>query len=149
MPDALGDLDAVAALHLGAVEREVSRLEERIQCGAGVGLGDAGADGGPDCAAADLAARLGEGDADALGSDVGRADAGTRQQGAELLAAEAADEIGAAQRLQRRVAERVQHFVARAMTEGVVDRLEGVEVEQNDRQRRVLLDGWSARMLSP
>ncbi len=68
----LGDLDAIAALQLGSVERQIGGLDERVERGAGLGLGDAGADGGLDHAVVQRRAGIGEGDTDALGGDVGR-----------------------------------------------------------------------------
>ncbi len=92
-----------------------------------------------DLAPLEVAAGLGEGDTDALGDDVGGAHARSGQEHGELLAAGTAKGVGGAQRTTREIGEGLQDAVAGAMAEAVVDRLEPVEVEDDQGERRVLL----------
>ena len=77
--------------------------------------------------------------ADALGDAVGLLGGGVRQQAAELLAADAEQEIGRPDAGVHQADEARQHVVAAGMTEAVVERLEMVEVEEQQAQRRALV----------
>ena len=59
-------------------------------------------------------------------------------QDGELVSAEARGRVGRAHGLEQASGDLPQHLVARGVAEAVVDRLEVVEVEEDDRDARVL-----------
>ena len=65
--------------------------------------------------------------------------AGVRQQAAELLAADAEQEIGRPDAGIHQTDEAGQHVVAAGVSEAVVQRLEMVEIEEQQRQRRAFV----------
>ena len=83
--------------------------------------------------------------ADTLGDAERLLGVGVGQQAAELLAADAKQKIGRADVVVHDRDEAHQHVVAAGMPEPVVERLEMVEVEEQQAQRRVLrADGAAA-----
>ena len=76
---------------------------------------------------------------DALGDAVCLRGAGVRQQAAELLAADPEQEIGRSDAGVDQTDDAGEHVVAACMAEAVVERLEVVEVEEQERQRRALV----------
>ena len=81
------------------------------------------------------------GGAHALGDSGGDDERRVRHHDDEFLAAEPADEIGAAHDAAHALGEMLQHLVAGVMAVGVVDRFEMVDVEHHQRQRAALMRG--------
>jgi hypothetical protein len=131
--------EAVAALVLGAVHGDVGVLEQGLQI-----LPVGRIDGDPDARRegqlppVDLHRLLDE--AQQLGSDV--ADEGrileVIDQHHELVPAQPRDQIGGAHAARQSLANPLQHLVAGVVAEGVVDVLEPVEVDEDDRQMAVV-----------
>ena len=115
---------------LGVVERDVGAVEHPAHGPArGARVGDAEADG-------DVAHRLAERLAQLLGERRRARQPGVGQHDRELLAADAAEHVGAALRGRDRVGEQPQRAVARGVALRVVDPLEVVDVEHDERARR-------------
>ena len=72
---------------------------------------------------------------------------GERQQDGELVAAEPRDGVGLAQRRAEPRGDALQHAVAGMMSERVVDLLEAVQIEQQQRERRALAGGDARRLV--
>ena len=70
-------------------------------------------------------------------------------QDGELVSAEARGRIGRSHGLEQASGDLLQHLVARGVTQAVVDRLEVVEVEEDDRDARVLARSASERVRDP
>lgn len=100
---------------------------------------DTGADGNGD-GIGQLARRFArDGRAQALGDPGGRLRVGPGEQHGELLAADAKQAIGGTQGLGTEHDHSAQYLIAHPMAEQVVDRLEPVDVEQNQRTAIVLV----------
>ena len=126
----------VAAFALGAIEREVGILEELRRVGAVVRRnGDADGNADDDLVALDLV-----GLADQADQALGKIDGLLPMVGVDLLqdgefvAAEPADRVALAHRPLQAPRDGLQQRVADRMAERVVDRLELVEVEHEDRE---------------
>ena len=133
------ELAAGPALFLGPVHRRVGVADQHVGVGrlAGRGPGDGDPDAGGDevLGAADRVG-LGEGGGDPVGDRhrlvlVGEA----VDQDAELVAAEAGDDVAGAQVGAEARRDRAQQLVAGVVAEAVVDQLEVVEVEEEDPDR--------------
>jgi len=81
---------------------------------------------------------FGERGANLLGHQHGVFDRRLGQDDGELLAAHAAEHVGAAQVLQAGAGQRPDHLVADGVAVGVVDILEAVDVEHDDAEVRVV-----------
>src|SRR5512142_2547761 len=135
----LGDGDAVAALALGDVERLVGPRHQRRQrdlVGAARQRGDADRGGHLERRIVDGEGGGLDGGADAVGDDLGAGDADVGQKDAELLAAVAREDVADAQAAAHDLDEARQDGVAAEVAEAVVDLLEVIEVEDDERQRR-------------
>src|SRR6516165_3858842 len=91
-----------------------------------------------DVSVAAFVARCREGSAHALGGGR-RVGHGSLQDGDELLAAEAANDVIGAYSCAHDAREQLQHGIASRLAEAVVDRFEMVEVEGKDADRRLAL----------
>src|SRR5206468_12061345 len=78
--------------------------------------------------------RAGDGEAEALGEALGLAPPGLGSEHAELVAALAHDRVLVADRALELAGHLAQDLVAGGVAEAVVDALEAVEVEDEDRQ---------------
>ena len=134
------ELAAGAAAFLGPVHRRVGVADQQVGvdrlAGRGPGDGDADAGGDEVLDAVDRVG-LGEGGGDAVGDRhrlvlVGEA----VDEDAELVAAEAGDDVAGAQVGAQPRRDRAQQLVAGVVAEAVVDQLEVVEVEEEDPDRR-------------
>ena len=133
-------IDAVAAGALGGIDRHVGAPHQRVELIAeGIGRGDAEARRRLHRRARHLHHRHLELVADALRHAMRLLGGGVRQQAAELLAADAEQEIGRPDAGVDQVDEARQHIVAAGMAEAVVERLEVVEVEEQQAERRALV----------
>ena len=123
------DADAIAARALRPVQRAVRRLEQlRHRRRVGREGGHAGRAG--ERRAGDR--EPGERGAAALRDRGRRLRVGPRDEDRELLAADARDEAGLADRPRQRRRRRLQDAIALRVPEGVVEHLEVVEVEHDD-----------------
>ena len=129
---------AVAAVRLGPVHRELGVLEQPVG-GLAVGREQRDADAG---AGVELLAVEHERLAEAVDQAarqrarlVRAPDLGLQDR--ELVAAEPADRVGLAQAGVQPLGDRLEQQVAAGQTEGVVDALEAVEVEQQHRRHAV------------
>ena len=77
----------------------------------------------------------------ALGDALRGVAVGVAQQDGELVAAEAGDDVGLADAVMQRAADRADDLVAGLVAAGVVDVLEAVEVEQEDRALAAVAGG--------
>ena len=123
---------------LGLVEGGVGGLHEIPGAGAGRVDGDAAAQGGGHLAAAGGQAQAGEALADLVEHPQGGGAVGVGEEDGELVAAVAAEHVGAAEALPQQPGEALQQAVARRVAEGVVDRLEAVEVDHRVRHLPLL-----------
>jgi hypothetical protein len=71
---------------------------------------------------------------DPHGTVAGIVESHTGKQGGELVPTQASQDVGGAERGTDPLAELLQQLIARVVAEAVVDRLEPVEVEQQERQ---------------
>jgi hypothetical protein len=111
-------------------------------------VGEAGhADGDRDRHVGARQGELGDRRPDALGDPEGGGDLGLGQQDRELLAAVAPGEVLSPHHAAQRGADARQHLVTRRMPVLVVDLLEVVEVEQQQRERHPRHRGLSERPL--
>ncbi len=128
------EAEGAAAVRLGAVQRHVGVLEQRIGAGA-LGRGQRDADAGADLDqvivdAIALAQPLDDA-AGKRGGVFGRRDVLLEHD--ELVAAEAGDEILGPQHLAQTIGDGAQQLVAAGVTERVVDLLELIEVDEEQR----------------
>ena len=128
------DGEAGLAVGLGQIHRDVGVADDIGRVLAGVaGAGDADAGGDRDVVVADQVRRaelagqpLGHG---ARAAQVG----GVLGQDGELVAAQAGDQVALAHRVRDALGDRDQERITSRMAEGVVDDLEVVEVDEQDR----------------
>ena len=129
-----GDVVAVAAGLLGRVHREVGGdhqvLDARLLV---VEADDADRGRHRDALALERQAPLADRLEHALGDALRGVAVGVAQQDGELVAAEAGDHVGLADAVVQRAADGADDLVAGLVAAGVVDVLEAVEVEQEDR----------------
>ena len=141
---------AVAALRLGAVEGEVGVLEQRVRVLPVLReQGDADAGGDMHLVAVELE-RGGERAQD-LGRQ-GRGVGGLRELGLhqrELVAAEPGQGVAGADRARDPAGHRAQQLVADRMAERVVDLLEAVEIEEEDRGHATFAAGMGQGLAEP
>ena len=128
----------MAPLRLADIHRTVGLIENAVDIG--MRGDDRNACGG---ARGDAAAT--EHEAQAIDRVFQRSRLGTRvslteipQQHRELVAAEAADHVGGTYLVRYRGNDRLQHLVAGRVPEGIVDRLEAVDVEHDQRAGRLI-----------
>ena len=126
-------VDAVAPLALGRVEPLVGDVVELLE-------GELAVEHGAAHAGRELVAQPGrrerdalDGGADALGDAGGAAGIGIRQEDAELLAAHAPDQVDVAHGLAQGARDEHQRLVAAVVAEAVVDVLEMVDVDDEQR----------------
>ncbi len=132
-------LHAIAALGLGAIERAVGNVEQRIDAACGVlAECDADAHRRDEVAVRELCRRRLEIAPDAIGYGIGLAQISDRQQRGELLAADAPEQDAVSERRCGGGREGLQHPVTDRMAHAVVDLLEAVEIEQQHGQRLVV-----------
>ena len=134
MPRRRVDLVAIAARRLRRVHGEVGVAEQLVDGAADAG--DRAADAG---AHEDLRAAGGEGHAegaeDALGDPVQLLGAGAVEEHGELVAADVRHRVAGPDQATEPVGDADEQLVADAVTEGVVHRLEVVEVDDHDAER--------------
>src|SRR5690348_12851434 len=132
-------LHAVAALPLGVIKRLVGAAHEIPQAGHGViGLGDADAHRDPQAfALRDERLRL-ERLAQALGERDRLLAALVRQQQHELLAADPREDVGVALGALAHRGDGANDRISGCVAEPVVDRLEQVDIEDEERERFVV-----------
>ena len=129
------EAEGAAAVGLGAVQRHVGVLQQRVGADAARGHGDADAGADLDQMIVDLVT-LAQAIDDAPGKArgvFGRMDVLLEHH--ELVAAEARHEILRPQHLAQPVGDRAQQLVAAGMAERVVDLLELVEVDEQQRRQ--------------
>ena len=141
-----GQFDPVPALPLGNVQRGVGEPVEPLQRARVVGEAS-DTDGDRDRHVGSRHGDLGYRRPDALGDLEGRGDIGVGQQDRELLPAVAPGEVPGPQHAAQRGADARQDLVPRGMPVLVVDLLEVVEVEQEQRERRPRHRGLRERPL--
>ena len=145
------DGEAVAARRFRAVERKVGLLQQLLLVAAVIRR-DRDADAGADLdAMAGQQERLG----DELGDprrQLGRAGAlvlAVLLDDGEFVAAEPRQHVGCAQRRFQSLRHQPQQRVAGAMTEGIVDVLEAIEIEHQDREGRTAIPELAVELVEP
>ena len=140
------EAEGAAAVGLGAIQRHVGVLEQRVGGNAARGHGDADAGADFDQMIVDLVA-LAQAIDDAAGEACGIfAGMDVLLEHDEFVAAEAGDKILGPQHFAQAVGDRAQQLVAAGMAERVVDLLELVEVDEQQRRQLIgaLLGGKQA-----
>src|SRR5262245_48897036 len=131
-----GNFDTITPALLGVIKRMVGL---RQQLGHVERPPHAVHEADADCTAyreaVDLLRHLGKGLANALGYGYGLLAAGVGEHSGKFLTTKPADEIGSTYRLAGRLGEDFQHAVADRMAEAVIDRLEVVEINNQERRR--------------
>jgi hypothetical protein len=130
--------DAVATRPLGPEEGAVGGVQELSDAGGVHGVGGHAGRAGERRAGH---GQRGEVPAAALGQPDGGRLVRVRERDRELLAADAGHEAGVADRPRQRLGGDLQHAVTLGVAEGVVERLEVVEVEHDDADRRIVRGG--------
>ena len=123
-----------ATFGLGEVERPIGHLDQRVLVAAVLGeAGDPDAD--VDVRRAGPVRQLGDRAPDAYGDLVGDAPIGTGQDRDEFVAAVAIEQVAVARGVGQRLRHAHQERIAGGVAAGVVEGLEPVEVEHEDRER--------------
>ena len=139
------ELVVVAAELLGGVHRGVGVAHQRLGVVAVLGVQrDAEAGGDVEPLAFDHAG-LGDGGEELLRHRLGVLGLADLEQHGELVAAEAAHQVAVAHRAAQAAGEGLQHAVADAVAERVVDHLEAVEVEEEHGQAAAAQAGGGER----
>ena len=150
VPVALGQVDLVAGAHpLRLVHRDVGALEQAERGARVVGEdrdADAGVDVDPD--AADLE-RLLQRRAQPQTGRARRRLVARAQDDRELVAAEPGERVLRTQQRAQTRADLAQHLVARVVAERVVELLEAVEVDEQQRELLVVLVARGHRRVEP
>src|SRR5579859_1953497 len=138
---------AVAAAFLGLVERLVGMAENLVQRVAILGIdGDPGREGALNMALSDVDLLRGEIAAPIVDAGQRLFPGGARQQDQDLFAAGAEDEIALANPLGQELADRGQHPVAGLMAVMIIEPLEIIEIDHDDRQRLALPVGLGGQL---
>src|SRR5581483_9828737 len=137
-PDPCASFDPVLPMPLRLVQCPVGLGEQLPLASAGAVLGHSEAAGNPEnCPFTPVEGSLAQRRPDALGKLGAALGVGAREQNDELLPAPAAREVGLADGQPEDGGELAQDVVADGVPMAVVDRLEVVEVGDNERERRV------------
>src|SRR4029453_17412621 len=134
------DANAVAPFFFRAVERAIGATNQLLHVHfSRHGLRESEAPAPPPPAAGPLNAALGDLSPQRLGDAAGAGERCFRQKNEELFAAVSALEIRAAQHIAHTGADRVEHGVSTEMTVRIVDFLEVIQIEQDQRPRRLTM----------
>src|SRR5579872_5438590 len=135
------DTNLIAAAGLGGVERLIGDLDELLETGARLEAADPDADGKAYGLAARRYLELRHGLAHTLGSDLGARKLGVGEGDQKLLAAVTAQHVGRPKEAEAGLRHLSDRLVADLMAVGVVDALEVIDVDHQQRELRAVAFG--------